>query len=305
MTDRTDTNRHACTLCPRRCAADRRETVGVCGVPDTLTVARAAPHMWEEGCISGHRGSGTVFFAGCNLRCVFCQNRTVSHERRGRPVTEDELAAMMLNLQEMGVHNINLVTPTHYSDTLARVLTSVKPHLSIPVVWNSSGYESVDTLRMLEGLVDIYLPDFKYFSPDLAARYSAAPDYPSVATDALLEMYRQVGVVRFDGEGLLRRGMIVRHLVLPGHRADSMDVLRHIAAMLPVGDIRVSVMRQYTPDFAMDCPYRNLHRRLTDFEYESVLAEAARLGIDGYRQGKDSADRAFTPDFDGGSPEKT
>ncbi len=286
-----------CTLCPRHCAIDRTQAVGVCGVPTDLTVSRAAPHMWEEPPISGSRGSGTIFFAGCNLRCVFCQNRTISHERKGSTVTEDDLLITMLRLQSEGVHNINLVTPTHYTNALVRVLTRVKPDLHIPVVWNSGAYESPDTLRMLDGLVDIYLPDFKYAASDLAARYSTAPDYPEVAAAAITEMYRQTGPAVFDENGLMTRGLLIRHLVLPGHRADSMEVLRRIAALLPREDIRVSVMRQYTPDFALDCPYRNLHRRLTDFEYDSVLREAARLGLEGYSQGKDAADRAFTPDF--------
>ena len=289
----------SCRLCPRRCGVNRASgQTGVCGMPDTLYISRCAPHMWEEPPISGTRGSGTVFFTGCNLQCVFCQNRTISREGVGHPVTEDELITKMLELQEAGVHNINLVTPTHYTAQLARVLETAKPRLQIPVVWNSSGYESVEALRMVEGLVDIYLPDFKYLSPELAAAYSAAPDYADRATEAVQEMYRQVGKVTFDHDGLMTRGMILRHLVLPGCRADSMAVLRHIAAILPSADIRVSVMRQYTPDFAMDCPHKNLHRRLTDFEYTSVLDEADRLGLEGYSQGKDAADKAFTPDFE-------
>ena len=292
-------DRPSCRLCPRHCGVDRASgQTGVCGMPDTLYISRCAPHMWEEPPISGTRGSGTVFFTGCNLRCVFCQNRTISREGVGYPVTEDELVHKILDLQEQGVHNINLVTPTHYTTQLARVLETVKPRLQIPVVWNSSGYESVEALRMVEGLVDIYLPDFKYLSPELAASYSAAPDYPDRATEAVQEMYRQVGKVTFDHDGLMTRGMILRHLVLPGCRADSMAVLRHIAAILPSADIRVSVMRQYTPDFAMDCPHKNLHRRVTDFEYTSVLDEADRLGLEGYSQGKEAADKAFTPDFE-------
>ncbi len=296
---------HTCHLCPRRCDVDRTLDVGACGMPAALSISRAAPHMWEEPAISGKRGSGTVFFTGCNLRCVFCQNSTISHERLGRMISEDELIRTMLDLQAMGVHNINLVTPTHYSDTLVRVLEKIKPKLQIPVVWNSGGYESSETLRMLEGLVDIYLPDCKYASSELAARYSAAPDYPERVTEALLEMYRQVGPIKYDGHGIALRGLIVRHLVLPGHRSDSMAVLAHLSEILPRKDIRVSVMRQYTPDFAMDCPYKNLHRRLTDFEYDSVLAEASRLGFSGYCQGKDAADRAFTPDFEGEFPKST
>ena len=293
------TDMTACRLCPRHCGVDRTGgKTGACGMPDAIHISRCAPHIWEEPPISGTRGSGTVFFTGCNLRCVFCQNRTISREGVGRPVTEDELTQKILDLQEQGVHNINLVTPTHYTLQLARILEKIKPRLQIPVVWNSSGYESVEALRMVEGLVDIYLPDFKYMSPEPAAYYSAAPDYADRATEAVLEMYRQVGKVTFDGDGLMTRGMILRHLVLPGCRADSMAVLRHIAAILPPVDIRVSVMRQYTPDFAMDCPHKNLRRRVTDFEYTSVLDEAERLGLEGYSQGKDAADKAFTPDFE-------
>ena len=265
-------------------------------MPETLYVSRIAPHLWEEPPISGTRGSGTVFFSGCNLRCLYCQNRSISREGVGHPVSEAELSDSILALQEQGVHNINLVTPTHYAAALARLLEKLKPRLHIPVVWNSGGYETAEALRLVEGLVDIYLPDFKYMSHDLAAAYSSAPDYPERATEAVLEMYRQVGPYSASG-GLAERGVIIRHLVLPGQRRDSMAVLRHIAAILPVTDVRVSVMRQYTPDFALDCPYKNLHRRVTEFEYASVLEEAARLGLEGFSQGKDAANRAFTPDF--------
>lgn len=289
----------ACRLCPRACGVDRTNgRTGVCGMPDAVYIARCAPHMWEEPPISGTRGSGTVFFTGCNLRCVFCQNRTISREGVGRPVTEEELVRLMLDLQDQGVHNINLVTPSHYTAQLARLLEKVKPRLRIPVVWNSSGYECPESLRMMEGLVDIYLPDLKYVSSELAAAYSAAPDYAERTTEAVLEMYRQVGKYR-ELNGLAVKGLILRHLVLPGCRADSMAVLHHIAAILPPADIRVSVMRQYTPDLAMDCPHKNLRRRVTDFEYSSVLDEAARLGLEGYSQGKNAADRAYTPDFEG------
>jgi putative pyruvate formate lyase activating enzyme len=272
--------------------------VGVCGVTDTLRVARIAPHMWEEPPISGSRGSGTVFFTGCSLRCIFCQNRTISREGMGKTYTEEELTAAILSLRDQGVHNINFVTPTHYTSTIARILERIKPTLGIPVVWNCGGYESVETLRMLEGLVDIYLPDFKYFSPDLSRDYSAAPDYPAIATEAVQEMYRQTGPYT-EEKDLAKRGVIIRHLVLPGCRADSMNVLRHIASILPPAKIRISVMRQYTPDFAADAPYKNLHRRVTDFEYTSVLDEAARLGLVGFSQGKDAATKAYTPDFEG------
>ena len=287
-----------CTLCPRRCNVDRTSgMVGVCGMSDTLYISRAAPHMWEEPPISGTSGSGTIFFTGCNLRCVFCQNRIISHEKKGDPVTEEELTEIIFKLADEGVLNINFVTPTHYTDTLARVLTRIKPRLFIPVVWNSGGYESPDTLRMLDGLVDIYLPDFKYVDAALSEAYSAAPDYVDRATEAILEMHRQVDTVVLDENGLMRRGLVIRHLILPGHRADSVAVLRHLVNVLPPKSFRISLMRQYTPDFALDYPCKNLHRRLTDFEYRSVLAEAEHLGIDGYMQGKDAADRVFTPEF--------
>ena len=289
----------SCALCPRRCGVDRTAgQVGVCGVTDTLRVARIAPHMWEEPPISGSRGSGTVFFTGCSLRCIFCQNRTISREGMGKTYTEEELTAAILSLRDQGVHNINFVTPTHYTFTIARILERIKPTLGIPVVWNCGGYESVETLRLLEGLVDIYLPDFKYFSPDLSRDYSAAPDYPAIATEAVQEMYRQTGPYT-EEKDLAKRGVIIRHLVLPGCRADSMNVLRHIASILPPAEIRISVMRQYTPDFAADAPYKNLHRRVTDFEYTSVLDEAACLGLVGFSQGKDAATKAYTPDFEG------
>lgn len=288
-----------CRLCPRNCGVNRLAgRTGICGVSAEFRIARCAPHMWEEPPISGKNGSGTVFFSGCNLRCVFCQNHTISQEGLGRNVSESELEGMILDLQEMGVHNINFVTPTHYTSSLARLLSSLKPRLHIPIVWNSGGYESAETLRMLDGLVDIYLPDFKYLSSDLSKTYSSAEDYAEKATETVLEMYRQVGPYR-ESCGLAEKGLIIRHLVLPGCRADSIAVMRHIAGILPKSEIRVSVMRQYTPDFAKDCPHKNLHRRVTEFEYNSVLEEAASLGLTGFSQGKDAANKAYTPDFKG------
>ena len=289
----------SCTLCPRKCGVDRtRGQTGVCGMTHELRVARIAPHMWEEPPISGSKGSGTVFFTGCSLRCIFCQNRIISREGVGKTYTEEALTEAILSLRDTGVHNINFVTPTHYTSTIARILERIKSTLGIPVVWNCGGYESVETLRMVEGLVDIYLPDFKYVSPDLSRDYSAAPDYLERATEALLEMYRQTGFYT-EEDGLSVRGIIIRHLVLPGCRNDSMNVLRHIASTLPPDGIRVSIMRQYTPDFAMNAPYKNLRRRVTDFEYTSVLDEAARLGLVGFSQGKEAATKVYTPDFVG------
>lgn len=269
-------------------------------MPQELYVSRIAPHPWEEPPISGTRGSGTVFFTGCNLRCVFCQNREISRKRRGTRLGEDELIDRILRLQEAGVHNINLVTPTHYTLSLAHLLEKLKPRLHIPVVWNCGGYESVEALRHLAGLVDVYLPDFKYISSDLSATCSGAPDYAQVATDAVREMHRQVGAVTFDEDGIMQKGLLIRHLILPGHRRDSIEVLRHLADILPRDEIRVSVMSQYTPAFAVDCPQKELHRRLTEFEYRSVLDEADRLGFGGYMQDRASAQQSYTPDFHGG-----
>ncbi len=287
-----------CLNCPRHCHVDRAAgQLGICGAPDSFRIARIAPHMWEEPPISGTRGSGTVFFSGCSLRCVFCQNRAISREGRGETVTDEELIDRILALQESGVHNINFVTPTHYAAQLRTLLERLRPHLRIPVVYNCGGYENVDMLRGLNGLIDIYLPDFKYISSELSRQYSGAEDYACVARAALLEMYRQVGAFSVDENGMMKTGMIVRHLVLPGCRRDSMQVLRELASLLPVRDIRLSLMCQYTPDFAADAPYPNLHRRLTSFEYTSVLDVADELGFEGYRQSLDAVGAQYTPDF--------
>lgn len=289
----------ACTLCPRRCGADRAAgKVGLCHTSADIFVARAAAHMFEEPPISGTRGSGTVFFAGCSLGCIFCQNKAISRKAVGKRVSETELADLLLSLAATGVHNLNLVTATHYTDRVARVLHEIKPRLKIPVVWNSSGYESPEALRLLEGLVDIYLPDFKYISKTLAATCSGAADYAEVALAALAEMYRQVGAVQFDENGMLTRGMVVRHLLLPGCRTDTAAVLEALAHALPVRDIRLSLMRQYTPDFAPHTAPKHLLRRVTTFEYNVALEKAAALGFEGFSQGKDAATKEFTPDFD-------
>ena len=291
-----------CTLCPRECGSDRENAgASYCGESHKVTVSRAMLHMWEEPSVSGVRGSGAIFFCGCNLGCVFCQNKTISRGGGNRrTLTESELESLIFKLRDAGAHNINLVTPTHFADTLARVLEKLKQRLDIPIVYNTSGYERVDTLRLFEGLVDVYLPDFKYASSELAARYSSAPDYPEVARAAIAEMYRQVGRTEFDGNGLIKRGVIVRHLVLPSHRRDSMAVLDTIAGTLPISDIKLSLMSQYTPDFALDTEFKNLHRRVTSFEYSSVLDYAISVGFDGYFQERTSASESFTPNFKDG-----
>ena len=286
-----------CYDCPRRCGAVREEAKGVCHAPAEFLVARIDLHMWEEPPISGSRGSGTVFFGGCNLGCVFCQNRAIRDGEVGRLMSADELLSAMVALVNRGAHNINLVTPTHYTRALVPVLRRLREQVTVPIVWNSSAYESVETLRLLDGLIDIYLPDFKYISPQMAA-YSHAPDYAAVASAAVTEMFRQRGPLRFGADGLLQSGLIVRHLVLPGGRHDSIAVLDRLSDLLPVSDVRLSLMSQYTPDFVDAEKYPALARRITTFEYNSVLRRAEQLGFEGYFQGRTSASAEFTPDFE-------
>lgn len=292
-----------CRQCPRNCGADREKTIGYCGAPAGFRVARVSLHEWEEPCVSGKHGSGTVFFSGCNLRCAFCQNYELSHAAKGENLSDDALEREMLRLRDLGAENINLVTPTHYAEKLADFLPRVRKKLGIPIVYNCGGYESVDALRRLEGLVDIYLPDFKYVDSELSARYSGAPDYCEVATAALAEMLRQTGKPTFNEQGNLLRGTIVRHLVLPGARKDSIRVLNLLAERFGSDAFLLSLMNQYTPAFAENCPYPELHRRVTTFEYESVLAEAQRLGFEGYSQERSAATTAYTPDFNREKPQ--
>lgn len=289
-----------CELCPRRCGADRASgEVGFCRQGADLRISRAALHPYEEPCISGDRGSGTVFFVGCTLRCLYCQNREISRSNTaGRVLTPEELGKILLDLQEKGAHNVNFVTPTHFTDQILASLATVKDRLQIPVVWNTSGYERIETLQSLEGWVDVYMPDLKYGSGELGEKYSAAPDYTERALSAIEEMVRQTGAPLFDGDGMLRRGVLVRHLVLPSHREDSIRLLRMLAERVDPQRILLSLMSQYTPDFAMDTPYKNLHRRLTSFEYQSVMKEAEALGFQGYMQARSSAQKAYTPDFE-------
>lgn len=288
-----------CTLCPRLCGADRTlGELGMCGQNDGIRICRAAPHMFEEPPISGERGSGTVFFAGCSLGCVYCQNRDISRGKDlGREVSPRELADIFFKLRDEGVHNINLVTATHFADKVRLALEIAKPTLGIPVVYNTSGYERVETLVSLNGLIDIYLPDLKYASDELAKKYSSAPDYPSVAEKALSEMYGQVGKFEYGADGMLKKGVVVRHLVLPGARKDSMKALDMLAATLPPSEILLSLMSQYTPEFALDTPYKELHRRVTTFEYNAVLQHALSLGFDGFMQERSSATKIYTPEF--------
>ncbi len=284
-----------CNVCPRNCRIDRTSSIGFCASGDKVKISRVQRHRFEEPAICGAGGAGTVFFSGCNLRCVFCQNSAISRKNVGREFDARELSALFLEVAESGVDCLDLVTPTHFTPTVAEALSLIKSKLNIPVVWNSGGYENRESLALLRGLVDIYLPDFKYISPEISAKYSSAPDYAERAAEALEFMYEMLGAVVFDGE-MMKKGIIIRHLVLPGCRADSIAVLQKIASAVPVKDIRLSLMSQYTPDFYLG-DEKNLRRRLTTFEYESVRSEALKIGFEGYMQAPSSASSEYTPNF--------
>ncbi len=284
-----------CTLCPRNCMTDRTHGHGFCGETEKIRIARAALHPWEEPCISGENGSGTVFFSGCSLRCVFCQNREVSSSRKGRVVSAEELVDIYFKLASQGAHNINLVTPSHFTDSVAKSISAAKTRgIKLPFIWNSGGYERAETLRSLEGLVDVYLPDFKYMSSGYAAKYSAASDYPQRAVEALAEMKRQQPHDFFE-DGLIKKGMIIRHLVLPGCTDDSLDVLDTIKSMFGREQL-ISVMSQYTP-VGSGLP-DELNRPLKREEYEKVTSYAMLIGFkNGYFQEGDAVGESFIPDF--------
>lgn len=289
-----------CTLCPRRCHANRAAgQTGFCGQTAQLRAARAALHFWEEPCISGDCGSGTVFFSGCSLQCIFCQNHEIALGESGKVISVERLSQIFLELQEKGAANINLVTAGHFIPQVCRALELSKADgLSIPIVYNTGSYEEAASLRLLEGLVDIWLPDLKYFSGDLSARYSSAPDYFQVATAAIAEMFRQTPAAVFDsGTGLMRRGIIVRHLMLPGQAADSKKILRYLHTTY--GDaIYISIMNQYTP-LAGVSGLPELNRRVTPEEYRRVLDFADRIGVEnGFMQEDGTAAESFIPPFD-------
>lgn len=284
-----------CTLCPRQCGADRTQRAGICGGRDRIRAARAALHHWEEPCISGQNGSGAVFFSGCPLHCCFCQNHVISEKLDGMDISPERLADIFLELQEQGAHNINLVTAGHFLPWVISALEAAKPSLHIPVVYNSGGYELVSALHTLEGLVDIYLPDFKFFDAKTAQKYASAPDYPEVALSAIMEMLQQTGKPVIQN-GLMQRGCIVRHLVLPGHRHESIALLRHLAEQFGTEAFLLSLMAQYTP-MQKNVPWPELNRRVTKMEYHSVLKAAQELGFNGFSQDKSAADSGYTPDF--------
>lgn len=285
-------------MCPRRCHADRAGgRVGYCNSPDAFCVSDILYHRWEEPVLCGPDGVIAVFFTGCNLKCVYCQNSAISRGGVGHTVTEQQLTETVLPMLTPGVGCLDLVTPTHYTEQLAFWLSKIRDRLTVPVVWNSSGYESVESLSMLEGLVDIYMPDFKYADSALAAVLSSAPDYPQVAEKAVAEMFRQVGPPAYNESGRLTRGLLVRHLVLPGYRQNSLSVLDRLSSLVPPDKMLLSLMNQYTPEFAPKDGPKNLLRRVTTFEYQSVLNRAVELGFAGFRQYKSSATESFTPRF--------
>ncbi len=301
-----------CRLCPRECSVDRSAgQAGVCGVPGggSVFAARAALHMWEEPCISGKTGSGAVFFSGCPLRCVYCQNYHIARAEAGKQITRERLAEIFLELQEKQAANINLVTPTHYTPEIVWAVEAARRQgLVIPVVYNCSGYEKVETLRTLEGIVDIYLTDFKYMEPETAARYSKAPDYPEAAKAALEEMVRQMETARFsegrtelavfDEEGMMKKGIIVRHLLLPNHLKNAKAVVKYVYESYK-GQVYLSLMNQYTPlPQVKDWP--ELNRRVTKREYERLVDYAVSLGVEnGFIQEGETAEESFIPEFGG------
>ncbi|MGN1102300.1 MAG: radical SAM protein [Huintestinicola sp.] len=287
----------SCTLCPRECRADRESSAGICGGGLLSRAAKAYLHMWEEPCISGTRGSGTVFFSGCSLKCCFCQNYRISAENFGKEISDDRLSEIFLELQDKGAHNINLVSPTHYVPQIISALDKCRSSLHIPVAYNSGGYEKVETLEMLRGYVDIFMPDIKYFSPVLSEKYSSAPDYFEFASKAVSKMIELAGKPELDENGIMKKGVIIRHMVLPSHRKDSEAVLREIDRLFDKDSFLLSLMSQYTP-FYKSSEHKEINRRISTYEYSKVAELAAELGFKGYMQERSSAKEEYTPDFD-------
>ncbi len=289
----------ACQLCPRNCRVNRSAgQTGFCGQSAVIKAARAALHMWEEPCISGEKGSGTVFFSGCPLQCVFCQNHEIAVSRSGAEISVGRLAEIFLELQEKHAANINLVTPGHFVPQMIEAVTKARNQgLSLPIVYNTGSYEKEETIRRLEGIVDIYLPDFKYWDEKIGERYAGAADYRKYACDAIREMVRQTGPCRFDEEGYLKQGVLVRHLVLPGNTADSKKIIHYLYETYG-NSIYISIMNQYTPVIAKEA-FPELARRLTEEEYDEVVDDAIALGVEnGFIQEGETAEESFIPPFD-------
>ena len=286
-----------CALCPRDCNVDRAKRAGfcgVCGADDTVKAAKAMLHFGEEPPISGTNGSGAVFFSGCTMRCVFCQNFEVSNHAYGKEISVSRLADIFLELQQQGAHNINLVTGSHYVPQIIKALDLAGPELNIPVIFNCGGYEKAETLKMLEGYIDVYLPDVKYYDDALALRCSSAKNYFDTAYKAVEEMLRQTGKYQIEN-GLIKKGVILRHLILPNCYRDSMALMNALAPFKD--DILISLMSQYVP-MGRAADYSEINRRLTTFEYRKVLAECEKIGFDGFMQERSSATDELTPDFD-------
>lgn len=283
-----------CNVCPRKCNVERDSALGFCKSPSAFRVARAALHFWEEPCLSGKNGSGAVFFSGCNLKCVYCQNYEISGENKGVEISDEKLKKIFDSLISQGANNINLVNPTHYAERLARFLEKNKP--CVPVIYNSSGYESVETLKMLDGLVDIYLPDFKYIRPDKAKRYSSAENYFEIACAALSEMARQIPNDEFDENGIMKKGVIIRHLVLPSNTNSSLEILDYLSK--DYKNRYISLMAQYTPCGKLDA-FPEINRKITKREYNKVVDYAVNSGFENlFLQKLTSADKNFIPAFD-------
>lgn len=284
-----------CTLCPRECKVNRYEKRGFCRQSNKLKIARADLHLWEEPPICTENGSGAIFFCGCTLKCCFCQNHEISQGDTGYEISVSELSDIMLSLQSKGACNINLISATPFVPQIKAAIDLIRDRLSIPIVFNCSGFERVETIRSLKGYVNIYLPDLKYFSSELSRKYSSANDYFSVATEAISEMACQVGKPKFDGEKLLG-GVMVRHLVLPSHRNDSIAIMQYLGKTYKSDEILLSIMSQYTPVFR-SCDYPEINRRITTFEYTKVLDCAEKFGFRWYIQEKSSAAKDFIPKF--------
>lgn len=289
-----DFNPVQCTLCPRQCGGDRTQSAGFCGMPDLPVLARAALHPWEEPPLSGTQGAGTVFFSGCSMRCVYCQNEVISQQNFGAAVSPARLREIFFNLISAGAHNIDLVNPTQFSHVIDEILTDPLP---VPVVWNSGGYDRVETLQSLEGKIQIYLPDFKYPDTEGAGRYSAAVDYPETAKAAILEMYRQTGPYVLREDGIMERGVIIRHLILPGRLKQAKEVMDWVAEVFPPHAVLFSLMSQYVP-LGRASDHAEINRRLRRSEIRAATDYLQNLGLDGFVQEDSSAQTEYIPAFD-------
>lgn len=293
-------NNTQCNICPRECNIERNDKLGYCTAPSELKIARAALHFWEEPCISGENGSGTVFFSGCPLKCVYCQNRDIALGQTGKVITVDRLVEIFFELKEKGANNINLVTPTHYILKIRAALKIAKNRgLDLPIVYNTSGYEKVESLKLLDGLIDIYLPDMKYYDDSVAIKYSNASKYFSIASNAIKEMYRQVGKPVFGDDGIMKKGIIVRHLVLPTNSEDSKRIINYLYETYK-DNIYISIMNQYTPCVSLDKNrFEELCHCITEEEYNEVVDYAIDIGVEnGFIQEGETAKESFIPPFD-------